>query len=56
MQPNIDFNTEFKSLRQLKEFLNELPKEILDKELINDGFRDKLTLYEDPDGKTVYYM
>lgn len=53
---NIDYNTEFKSLRELKDFLDKLPEKTLDKELVNDGFRDKLTLYEDFDNKTVYYM
>lgn len=56
MTMNIDHNVEFKSLRELKEFLDKLPEKTLDKELVNDGFRGRLTLYEDSDNKTVYYM
>ncbi|WP_193757351.1 hypothetical protein [Enterococcus avium] len=52
----LSITKEFKSLRQLKEFLETLSNETLDKDLCNDGFRDGLSLYEDSDGKTIYYM
>lgn len=52
----IDGIEEFESLRELKTYLDKLSDEILDKELRNDGYRDCLSLFEDSDGKTVYYM
>lgn len=56
MKSDIEYDIEFKSLRELKKFLDKLPEKTLDKELVNDEFRDGLTLYEDSDNKTVYYM
>lgn len=52
----IDIDIEFKSLKELKEFLNKLPDEILDKELQNDGINDGLRLYEDQEEPIVYYL
>lgn len=47
----LDIRKEFKSLRELKEFLDKLPDETLDKELVNDEYRDGLSFYEDSDEK-----
>lgn len=52
----IDIDIEFKSLKELKEFLNKLPDEILDKELQNDGINDGLRFYEDQEEHIVYYL
>lgn len=52
----IDIDKEFQSLRQLKDFLNKLPDEILEKELQNDGIHDGLRLYEDQEEPIVYYL
>ncbi|MDT2751929.1 hypothetical protein [Enterococcus thailandicus] len=52
----IDIDIEFQSLRQLKDFLNKLPDEILEKELQNDGIHDGLRLYEDQEEPIVYYL
>lgn len=52
----VDIRKEFKSLRELKKFLDKLPDETLDKELVNDGCRDGLSFYEGSDGKTIYYI
>lgn len=52
----IDIDIEFQSLRQLKDFLNKLPDEILEKELQNDGIHDGLRLYEDQEELIVYYL
>lgn len=46
---------EFKSLRELQEYLDKLSDETLDKELLNDGYNDGLTLCESLDGKTILY-
>jgi hypothetical protein len=56
LKHEIDINAEFNTLRELRDFLNNLSEETLDKNLVNDGYRDRLTLYEDVDNKTVYYM
>ncbi len=56
LEPKIDIDIEFKSLKELKEFLNKLPDEILDKELQNDGIHDGLRLYEDQEEPSVYYL
>lgn len=55
-EARIDIDIEFKSLKELKEFLNKLPDEILDKELQNDGVNDGLRLYEDQEEPIVYYL
>lgn len=52
----IDIDIEFKSLKELKEFLIKLPDEVLDKELQNDGIHDGLRLYEDQEESVVYYL
>ncbi|HBM6110167.1 TPA: hypothetical protein ACV5KN_001429 [Enterococcus faecium] len=56
MEPKIDIDIEFKSLKELKVFLNKLPDEILDKELQNDGIHDGLRFYEDQEELIVYYL
>ena len=53
---SITHDKEFRTLRELKEFLATLDEEQLDKDLINDGFRDCLSFYEDSDNKTIWYQ
>ena len=56
METKIDIDIEFKSLKELKEFLNKLPDEVLEKELQNDGIHDGMRLYEDQEDPIVYYL
>lgn len=53
---SITNDKEFRTLRELKEFLATLDEEQLDKDLINDGYRDCLSFYEDSDNKTIWYQ
>ena len=51
-----DKRQEFKNLQELKDYLSEVPKDILDKELWNDGNGGHLTLfYGYGDRECIYY-
>lgn len=56
LETKIDIDIEFKSLKELKEFLDKLPDEVLEKELQNDGIHDGMRLYEDQEEPIVYYL
>ncbi len=56
LESKIDIDIEFKLLKELKEFLNKLPDEVLEKELQNDGIHDGMRLYEDQEEPIVYYL
>lgn len=49
------FTKEFRTLKDLRDFLNTLNDIDLSKELVNDGYRDELMIFSDSEEEKAYY-